>query len=59
MCGFPGDVAREVVGMEISRVVIVVCGLSSVEGWKKAERKGVVCLLVGKSTGPVIPEDVG
>ena len=50
--------AREVVGMEISRVVIVVCGFSSVEGWKRAERKGV-CLLAGKSTGPVIPEDVG
>ena len=39
--------AREVVGMEISRVVIVVCGSSSVEGWERAERKGV-CLLVGK-----------
>lgn len=58
MCGFPGDVAREVVGMEISRVVIVVRGFSSVEGWKRTGRKGV-CLLVGKSTGPVIPGEVG
>jgi len=58
VCGFPGDVAREVVGMEISRVVIVVCGFLSVGGWKRAGRKGV-CLLVGKSTGPVIPGDVG
>jgi len=58
VCGFPGDVAREVVGMEISRVVIAARGFSSVEEWKRAGRKGV-CLLVGKSTGPVIPGDVG